>query len=189
LTLARPGLIAAAALTVAWSAWSGTPGTQSAASAQSSTKTPDIHYVPTPPRVVDAMLDIADVRPGDVVYDLGSGDGRIPIAAAKRGARGVGIEIDGDLVRRARRNAKAAGVSSQVTFIEGDIFAADLSPATVVTLYLLGSLNQRLRPKLFRETAPGTRIVSHRFRMGDWEPERAVRVDRADLWLWRVPSR
>jgi SAM-dependent methyltransferase len=155
--------------------------------AQAPARSPDIHYVPTPTKVVDAMLALADVGPGDVVYDLGSGDGRIPIAAAKLGARGVGIEIDPELVKRARNNADRAGVGGRATFIEDDIFTVDLSPASVVTLYLLGSLNERLRPKIFRETRPGTRIVSHRFRMGTWEPERSQRVDRADLWLWRVP--
>lgn len=151
-------------------------------------RTPDIHYVPTPNRVVDAMLTIADVGPTDVVYDLGSGDGRIPIAAARRGARGVGIEVEPVLVAQARRNAVRAGVADRVEFFEGDMFKSDPSPATVVTLYLLGSLNQRLRPKLLRELKPGTRIVSHRFPMGSWEPERSIEVGRADVVLWRVPS-
>lgn len=165
----------------------GNAAPQVAIRAQAPERTPDIHYVPTPTRVVEAMLDLADIGPADIVYDLGSGDGRIPIAAAKRGARGVGVELDPTLVARARRNAEKAGVGARVEFVVGDIFKADLSPATVVTLYLLGSLNERLRPKLLREVAPGTRIVSHRFRMGSWEPERSRRVGGADLWLWVVP--
>jgi SAM-dependent methyltransferase len=175
------GICLAAAVVSLVVAWSTGPAAQAPA------RSPDIHYVPTPTSVVDAMLALAEVGPGDVVYDLGSGDGRIPIAAAELGARGVGIEIDPALVKRARANADRAGVESRATFIEGDIFTVDLSPASVVTLYLLGSLNQRLRPKIVRETRPGTRIVSHRFRMGTWEPERSQRVGRADIWLWRVP--
>ncbi len=159
------------------------------AAAQRMQRTPDIHYVPTPTKVVDAMLQIAEVGPADVVYDLGSGDGRIVIAAAKRGARGVGVELDPALVAEATRNAKKAGVMNRVEFIEGDIFTTDLSPATVVTMYLLSSINERLRPKLLRELAPGSRIVSHRFRMGDWAPERSLKVTGKDVWLWRVPPR
>jgi SAM-dependent methyltransferase len=152
-------------------------------------RTPDIHYVPTPNDVVEAMLDLATVRAGDIVYDLGSGDGRIVIAAARRGARGVGIELDPMLVDDANRNAKRAGVSDRVQFIVGDIFQADLSQATVVTLYLLSSINERLRPKLLRELAPGSRIVSHRFKMGDWAPEASRRVSDKDVWLWRIPPK
>ena len=152
-------------------------------------RTPDIHYVPTPTKVVEAMLSVAAVGPKDVVYDLGSGDGRIVIAAAKRGARGVGIELDPGLVAEASRNAKKAGVLDRVQFIEGDIFKADLSPASVVTLYLLSSINERLRPKLLRELMPGSRIVSHRFRMGDWVPEKTITVTGNDILLWRVPAR
>src|SRR5262245_41559572 len=117
-----------------------------AAGAQRMQRTPDIHYVPTPNDVVAAMLSIADVGPSDVVYDLGSGDGRIVIAAAKRGARGVGIELEPSLVAEANKNAKRAGVADRVSFIEGDIFQTDVSAATVVTLYLLSSINERLKP-------------------------------------------
>lgn len=166
-----------------WVLYGATPG------AQRMQRTPDIHYVPTPNEVVDAMLKIAEVGARDVVYDLGSGDGRIVIAAARRGAHGVGIELDPALVAEATRNAKRAGVADRVSFVEGDIFKSDVSAATVVTLYLLSSINERLRPKLLRELKPGSRIVSHRFRMGDWEPERALKVSGVDVWLWRVPPR
>jgi SAM-dependent methyltransferase len=152
-------------------------------------RTPDIHYVPTPSKVVEAMMTIARVGAKDVVYDLGSGDGRIVIAAAKRGARGVGIELDPGLVAEASRNAQRAGVLDRVQFIEGDIFKTDLSEASVVTLYLLSSINERLRPKLLRELKPGSRIVSHRFRMGDWPPDQSLTVTGKDVLLWRVPAR
>jgi SAM-dependent methyltransferase len=160
------------------------------AASQQPKRTPDIHFVPTPDEVVEAMLRLADVGANDVVYDLGSGDGRIPITAARRfGARGVGIELDPALVAQATRSAQQAGVADRVRFVEGDIFESDISPATVVTLYLLTSINERLRPKLQKELRPGTRIVSHQFRMGDWEPERDVVVDFRSLFLWRVPKR
>ena len=160
------------------------------AASQQPKRTPDIHFVPTPDEVVEAMLRLADVGANDVVYDLGSGDGRIPITAARRfGARGVGIELDPELVAQATRSAQQAGVADRVRFVEGDIFESDISPATVVTLYLLTSINERLRPKLQKELRPGTRIVSHQFRMGDWEPERDVIVDFRSLFLWRVPKR
>lgn len=158
--------------------------------AQRMARTPDIHFVPSPIEVVRAMLDAAEVGPGDVVYDLGSGDGRIVIAAAQRGARGVGIELDPKLTEQAGRNAQKAGVSDRVRFIEADIFKTDVSEATVVTLYLLTSLNQRLRPKLLRELQPGARIVSHRFRMGDdWAPDRELKVGATNVFLWHVPER
>ena len=160
------------------------------AAAQQPKRTPDIHFVPTPDEVVEAMLRLAEVGQNDVVYDLGSGDGRIPIAAARRfGARGVGIDLDPKLVAQATRNAQEAGVADRVRFVEGDIFEADISPATVVTLYLLTSINERLRPKLLKELRPGTRIVSHQFRMGDWNPDRELVIDFRPLFLWRVPKR
>ena len=153
-------------------------------------RTPDIHFVPTPDDVVEAMLRLAEVDKNDVVYDLGSGDGRIPIMAARRfGARGVGIDLDPKLVAQATRNAQEAGVGDRVRFIEGDIFEADISPASVVTLYLLTSINERLRPKLLKDLRSGTRIVSHQFRMGDWQPDREIVVDFRPLFLWRVPER
>ena len=151
---------------------------------------PDIHFVPTPQNVVDGMLKVAGVTSKDVVYDLGSGDGRIVIAAARTyGARGVGIDLDPKLVAQARENARKAGVADRVRFIEGDIFEEDISEATVVTLYLLSSINEKLRPRLLRDLAPGTRIVSHWFRMGDWEPDVSTTVDKHPVWLWRVPAR
>jgi SAM-dependent methyltransferase len=160
------------------------------AASQQPKRTPDIHFVPTPEEVVDAMLRLAEVGPNDIVYDLGSGDGRIPIAAARRfGARGVGIDLDPRLVAQASRSAQDAGVADRVTFMEADIFEADISNATVVTLYLLTSINERLRPKLLKELRPGTRVVSHQFRMGDWQPEREIVVDYRPLFLWRVPKR
>ena len=160
------------------------------AASQQPKRTPDIHFVPTPDEVVEAMLRLAEVGATDVVYDLGSGDGRIPITAARRfGARGVGIDLDPELVAQATRSAQEAGVADRVRFVEGDIFESDISPATVVTLYLLTSINERLRPKLQKELRPGTRIVSHQFRMGDWDPERDIVIDFRPLFLWRVPKR
>lgn len=149
----------------------------------------DVPYVPTSERVVEAMLDMAAVSEDDVVYDLGSGDGRIVITAAESyGARGVGIEIDPQRVAEARASARYAGVGDQVEIRQGDLFEADLSDATVVTLYLLPSVNLELRPKLFEELEPGTRIVSHDFDMGDWEPERTVEVGNNTVYLWRIPE-
>jgi cyclopropane fatty-acyl-phospholipid synthase-like methyltransferase len=160
-------------------------------SAQAGKKEPDVIYVPTPQPVVEAMLDLAQVKSNDVVYDLGSGDGRIVITAAKKyGARGVGIEIDPSLVKKARENAAAAGVSDRVRFVTTDLFTADLRPATVVSLYLLQSLNERLRPKLVRELKPGARVVSHVFNMGpEWPPEQTVTVDRSRVFLWSIQKR
>lgn len=154
-------------------------------------RTPDVIYVPTPEPVVDAMLELAEVGPGDVLYDLGSGDGRIPITAAKRfGIRAVGIDINPVRIMEANANAEAAGVSDTVTFIEGDMFDAWISDASVVTLYLLQSLNVKLRPKLLSELQPGTRIVSHSFDMAnEWEPEETREVDGSMIYLWTVPER
>jgi ribosomal protein L11 methylase PrmA len=152
---------------------------------------PDVIYVPTPQVVVDAMLDVAQVKSSDVVYDLGSGDGRIVITAAKKyGARGVGIEIDPALVKTATENAAAAGVSDRVRFVTQNLFTSDISEATVVTLYLLQSINERLRPKLVRELKPGTRVVSHVFNMGpEWPPEKTIEIDRSRIYFWTIPSR
>ena len=152
---------------------------------------PDVLYVPTPQAAVEAMLDVARVTAGDVVYDLGSGDGRIVITAAKKyGARGVGIEIDPALVKKARDNAAAAGVSARVRFVTQDLFNANIREATVVTLYLLQSLNERLRPRLIRELKPGTRIVSHMFNMGpEWPPEKTLEVDRSRIFFWTIPPK
>lgn len=152
---------------------------------------PDVIYVPTPQVVVDAMLQAADVTAKDVVYDLGSGDGRIVITAAtKYGARGVGIDIDPAMVAKATENAAAAGVADRVRFIQGNVFTADISDATVVTLYLLQSLNERLRPKLVRELRPGTRVVSHVFNMGpEWPPLKTLRVGASPVYLWTIAER
>jgi SAM-dependent methyltransferase len=152
---------------------------------------PDVVYIPTPQPVVEAMLELAKVTATDVVYDLGSGDGRIVITAArKHGARGVGIELDAALVKQARQNAAAAGVADRVRFVTQDLFGADLKPATVVTLYLLQSLNERLRPKLVRELRPGTRVVSHVFNMGpEWPAAQTVTVERSRIFLWSIPGR
>ena len=163
----------------------------SIASAQTPHSKPDVIYVPTPQPVVETMLELAAVKASDVVYDLGSGDGRIVITAAKKyGARGVGIELYPALVRKARENAAAAGVGNRVRFMTQDLFTTDLRPATVVTLYLLQSINERLRPKLVRELKPGTRVVSHVFNMGpEWPPEKTVSVDRSRIFLWTLPPR
>ena len=149
-------------------------------------------YVPTPQDVVDRMLELAGVTNDDVVYDLGCGDGRIVITAAQRfGARGVGIDFDPERIAEANANAQRAGVQHLVTFIEQDAMLADVSDATVVTLYLLSSSNMKLRPILTRQLRPGARIVSHAFRMGDWEPDETSRLedergnDRT-IYLWRV---
>ena len=149
---------------------------------------PDVRYVPSPDSVVEAMLALAKVTAADVVYDLGSGDGRIPIAAAKQyGAFGVGIEIDGKLNRVASDNAKTAGVTDRVRFVTQDLFDADISPATVVTLFLLPRLNQELMPKLKRQLRPGTRIVSHQFDMGEqWPPEQSQDVFGLMIYLWTI---
>jgi protein-L-isoaspartate O-methyltransferase len=150
---------------------------------------PDVHFLPTPHAVVDAMLQLAGIGPNDVIYDLGSGDGRIVIAAASvYGARGVGIELDPKLVADATRNAQMAGVADRVTFKEGDIFEATISEATVVTLFLLSTINDRLRPKLMSELKPGTRVVSYRFPIMDWEPEKAIVVANQDVYFWTIPA-
>jgi SAM-dependent methyltransferase len=152
-------------------------------------RTPDIHYTPTRHEVADAMLRLARVTSQDVVYDLGSGDGRLVIIAAQSyGARGIGIEIDPRLIETARQNARDAGVADRVSFVLGDLFEADISPATVVTLYLSASINKRLEAKLRRELRPGTRIVSHQFPIGDWRPNDHIRPDFSDVFLWILPS-
>ena len=147
-------------------------------------------YLPTPADVVEAMLALAKVGPGDVLYDLGAGDGRIPIAAARRyGIRAVGIELDGDKLVEARCNAREAGVERLVEFRQADLFAADFREATVVTLFLFPEMNLKLRPRLQSELAPGPRIVSHRFDLGDWKPDRRIDVRGHALFLWIVPPR
>lgn len=161
---------------------------QAAAQAPAPARTPDVIYVPTPPAVVEAMLKMAKVTDKDVVYDLGSGDGRIPITAAKTyGARGIGIDIDPQRIAEANENAKAAGVTDKVTFLNQDLFASDFRDATVVTLYLLPSLNEKLRPKLQSELKPGTRIVSHSFDMGTaWPAEQKETVEGRTIYYWTI---
>jgi precorrin-6B methylase 2 len=149
---------------------------------------PDVIFVPTPPDVVDAMLELAEVRDGDVLYDLGSGDGRIPIAAAEKfDLKAVGIDIDPQRIKEANANAEAAEVTDEVTFRNEDLFEADFSDATVITLYLLPRLNEKLMPTLKR-LKPGTRIVSHSFLMGDWKPEQAQDVNGRMIYRWTVPG-
>ena len=153
-------------------------------------RSPDVIYVATPPEVVEAMLRIADVKKGDVLYDLGSGDGRIPIAAAKKfGIRATGIDIDAERVWEATQNAQAAGVAKLVEFRREDLFKADFRDATVVTLYLHPDLNVKLRPRLWAELRPGTRIVSHQFAMGDWTPEKTVELNGRTVYFWTVPDK
>jgi SAM-dependent methyltransferase len=156
-----------------------------------SLREPDVIYVPTPPEVVAAMLRVAHVGPGDIVYDLGSGDGRIVIAAVKDfgAARGVGVDIDPTRTEEANALAKAASISDRVQFLTQDLFETDLVDATVVTLYLLPALNLKLRPTLLARLKPGTRIVSHAFDMGDWRPEQSLDVGGRPVFFWTVPPR
>jgi ribosomal protein L11 methylase PrmA len=157
---------------------------------QSPLRSPDVIFVPTPPEVVAAMLKVAKVGKGDVVYDLGSGDGRIPIAAVKDfgAARATGIDIDPQRIKEATANLQKSGVGDRVRFLNQDLFTTNLSEATVVTLYLLPSLNLKLLPKLKAELKPGTRIVSHAFDMGDWVPEQTLDVDGRKVYYWTIPK-
>ena len=149
----------------------------------------DVPYIRTPTTLVDTMLALADVTTDDVVYDLGSGDGRIPIMAAQKyGARAVGIEIKPELVEKARANAREADVSDLVEFRQGDLFKADISEATVVTLYLVPALNIRVRPKLFHELRPGARVVSHDFDMNKWTPDTSVQSGNDAVYQWTIPE-
>ena len=150
---------------------------------------PDVIYVPTPQPVVEAMLQVANVGKNDVVYDLGCGDGRLPITAVKKyGARGVCIDIDPERIAEIKANVEKEKVGGSVTVIQGDLFQQDLSPATVVTLYLLPSLNLKLMPKLMKELKPGTRIVSHAFDMGDWKPLKELDVEGRKVFYWVIPK-
>jgi SAM-dependent methyltransferase len=147
-------------------------------------------YVATPPSVVRAMLKLAGVGKNDVIYDLGCGDGRIVIFAAKEyGARGTGIDLNPKRIEEARANARKAGVEPRVKFEVNDLFAADIREATVVTLYLLPDVNLRLRPKLLKDLRPGARVVSNSFKMGDWKPDKAQMVDGNSIYLWTIPAR
>jgi tRNA A58 N-methylase Trm61 len=150
---------------------------------------PDVIYLPTPNEAVTAMLKLANVGPGDVVYDLGSGDGRIVIEAVKQfaAARGVGIDLDSALVREATDNAERARVADRVQFLNQDLFEADFREATVVAVYLLPWLNRQLMPKLKAELKPGTRVISYRFDMGNWKPDQSLTVNGQMIYLWRIP--
>jgi predicted O-methyltransferase YrrM len=160
----------------------------SSAQAPAPLRSPDVIFVPTPQEVVDAMLKLAKVSGGDVVYDLGSGDGRIPITAARTyGARGVGIDIDPQRIKEATENLKTSGMGDKVRFLNQDLFTTNISEATVVTLYLLPSLNLKVLPKLNSELKPGTRIVSHAFDMGDIKPQQTQNVNGRTIYLWTVP--
>jgi SAM-dependent methyltransferase len=148
----------------------------------------DVIWVPTPEDQAEVMLDLAEVTAADYVIDLGSGDGRIVIAAAKRGARALGIEFNPDMVKLSEKNAEKAGVSDRASFIQADIFESDFSKASVITMYLLPDLNLKLRPKIL-DMEPGTRVVSHAFNMGDWEADKSVTSGGRYLYLWTVPAR
>jgi SAM-dependent methyltransferase len=159
---------------------------------------PDVVFVPTTEAAVQAMLKLGEVKKSDVLYDLGSGDGRIVIAAAKTyGARGVGIDINPVRIQEANENAKKAGVTHLVKFVENDLFEADIREASVVTLFLLSTLNQKLKPKLLADLKPGTRVISNTFDMGDWKPVKEIKVEGTDddtylsrnLYLWIIPQR
>ncbi|HVF63740.1 MAG TPA: 50S ribosomal protein L11 methyltransferase [Casimicrobiaceae bacterium] len=165
------------------------PAAQAAATpAQQGLRQPDVIYVPTRQTVVDAMLKVANVKAGDVLYDLGCGDGRIPVTAAKLGARAVCIDIDPKRIAEANENVKKNNVGDRVKVLNQDLFTTDISEATVVSLYLLPSLNLKLRPTLWRTLKPGTRIVSHDFDMGDWKPEQTIKVGTRTVYFWTVPD-
>jgi precorrin-6B methylase 2 len=153
-------------------------------------RSPDVVFVPTPYEAVDTMLKVAKVGSGDVVYDLGSGDGRIPIMAVQKynAARAVGIDINPERIKEAEANLKAAGVGDRVRFLNEDLFEANISDATVVTLYLLPSLNLKLLPKLLTDLKPGTRIVSHAFDMGSWKPEQTLNAGGSTVYYWTIPA-
>ncbi len=163
-----------------------------AAVQQAPARPPDVPWVPTRDEVVDGMLKLAKVTSGDVVYDLGCGDGKILIAAARQyGARGVGVDIDPQRIKEANENAQKAGVADKVTFILGDIFdpAIKIGDATVVTLFLLPRLNILLRPRLWKELKPGTRVVSNSFDMGDWTPQTTQQFGNFTVYFWTIPSK
>src|SRR4029450_5512676 len=154
-------------------------------------RSPDVVYVPTPYEAVDAMLKVSKVGKNDVVYDLGSGDGRIPIMAVQKynAARAIGIDINPERIKEAQANLKTAGVGDRVRFLNEDLFEADISDATVVTLYLLPELNLKLLPKLLRDLQTGTRIVSQAFDMGAWRPERTIKVGDNTVYFWTIPAK
>lgn len=179
----RSSLLLAAAASVALVAPRGAPAQDL-----------DVPYVPTPMEVVSTMLELAEPTPRDSLYDLGSGDGRIVITAAERyGTPGIGVELDSGRVATARQSARESGVRDMVRFIHGDLFEVDVDNASIVTLYLLPSVNRKLRPKLLRQLEPGSRVVSHDFDMGAWNPDSVVRVPeenggRSTAYFWEVPA-
>lgn len=164
--------------------------TQQQPDVQTAQREPDVVYVPTPQEVVDEMLALAKVTKDDVLYDLGSGDGRIPITAAQKfGTRGIGIDINPERIKEANANAQKAKVTDRVKFLNQDLFTTDISDATVVTLYLLPTLNVKLRPQLFKQLKPGTRVVSHDFDMGEWKPDKVVKTkEGSTIYLWTIPK-
>jgi precorrin-6B methylase 2 len=171
------------------------PGAAAAQESSAPARTPDVHFVPTDTTKVREMLSAANVNAGDLVYDLGCGDGRFVITAVKKykARQGVCVDIDPARIKESRSNADTAGVIGKIQFVEGDLFEQDLSKATVITLYLLPSLNQRLRPKLFKELRPGTRVVSNAFDMGDWKADRAMTIKtnsgmQSYAYLWIMPA-
>ena len=177
-------LIVAAALLIAG------PVSAQAQTATKELRKPDVAFIATAPELVDAMLTVAKVGKGDVLYDLGSGDGRIPITAVQKYgvARSVGIDINPERIQEAQANKAKASVGDGVRFLNEDLYEADISEATVVTLYLLPALNIKLLPKLLTELKPGTRIVSHAFDMGDWKPEKTLDVNGRAVYFWRIPA-
>jgi ribosomal protein L11 methylase PrmA len=161
-----------------------------AAETRDAPRPPDVIYVPTPQDVVEDMLRLADVRKGDVLYDLGSGDGRIPVTAAKKyGVRAIGIDIDPDRIKEANANARRNRVTKLVQFRQQDLFETSFREATVVTLYLLPDLNLKLRPRLLAQLRPGARVVSHQFDMGDWKPDKTLETNGRTVYLWLIPER
>jgi SAM-dependent methyltransferase len=185
-------LLAGCATSTQTAATSAPPSSPPPATEPTETPKLDVVWVPTPPEVIKVMLDLARVGPRDLVYDLGCGEGEILIEAARRGARGVGVDLDPVRIRNARANAAEAGVADRITFVQQDLFKTDVRQATVVTLYLLPELNERLRPTLLRDLKPGTPVVSHDFAMGDWNPDesREVMLTRTHrVYLWRIPPR
>lgn len=187
-----PSLLSALIVTATpvWTLADGPATIPQAQTADAPARTPDVIFVPTPEAVVDAMLKVANVTKNDVVYDLGCGDGRIVITAAQKfGARGTGIDIDPERIKESKANAQRAGVTDRVRFLQTDLFTTDISEATVVTLYLLPSLNVKLMPKLMKELKPGTRIVSHAFDMGDWKPEQELSVEGRKVYFWTIPKK
>lgn len=148
-----------------------------------------VPFVPSPQVVVDKMVELVGVKKGDVVFDMGSGDGRIVIAAAKKGAKAIGFEIDGDLIKESRENIRKAGVQDLAEIRQQDILTVDFSPASVVTMYLLPDVNLKLKPNLLSQLKPGSRIVSHAFDMGDWKPEKVERVEGRTIYFWTITAK